>query len=485
MSYIGTQISLPGFLQFGVDPILDLVQEKAGVNSFRIHADDAIAPNRHLLSLESESPTFNIAGTPMNPANYRGTSFTPRPFMGAVPAARRMELFHEIMEKAHARGMTVHARVIIGPDREREAFSHLLAIDYTGSPIGRPCWNHPDYRAYLKGMAEDFFKTAPIKLDGWLQMNEDEGPLSDAFHAHMGKTPACFCEYCGQRAHREGLDMDRAKRGYAKLINLGQASASGQDPWSDGGLIGLLRIFQEFPEILGWQQMQQLANEETMRLVKGVMKLCHPAAELGHHVVHMASFTPVSMAGYDYSRLAEFCDHLCPLMYHSQSGNRFSSRVTSLKQRLFPNIPEEDFVRGYYYLMGLDPAKHPSWKELRDGDLQVEDYVKKETARVVRAANGRAKVYSNVGWETEDGVPAKDVKQTRTYRAVTAAIEAGADGIFLCRTFAPGLFFGETNVQTAVTWNAGAESGAMIEGDVGPNSLAAYGAALKDAGWVS
>jgi len=485
MPYIGTQISLPGFLEFGVEPILDLLQEKAGVNSFRIHADDAIAPNAHLFSLESESPTFNIAGTPMNPNNYRGTGFTPRPFMGTVPAARRMELYHEIMEKAHARGMTVHARVIIGPDRMREGFSHLLAVDYTGSPIGRPCWNHPEYRSYLMGMAEDFFKTAPVKLDGWLQMNEDEGPLADAFFSHMGKRPACFCLYCAERAHREGIDMEKAKAGYARLVALGDACQAGEPAWADGGLIGLLRIFQEFPEILAWQQMQQLANEESLRLVKGVMKLCQPEAELGHHVIHHAGFTPIAMAGYDYGRLAEFCDHLCPLIYHSQSGHRSAERIGRLHQRLFPQIPPDEFLRGYYYLMGLDPSKQPAWDALREADLQVEDYVGKETRRVVKAAAGRAKVYANVGWEAEDGQPAPDVRKTRTYRAVVSALESGADGIFLCRTFAPALFFGETNVQTAVAWNAGTSSGAAIEGDVGPNSLAAYGAALRDAGWVA
>jgi len=34
-----------------------------------------------------------------------------------------------------------------------------------------------------------------------------------------------------------------------------------------------------------------------------------------------------------------------------------------------------------------------------------------------------------------------------------------------------------------MAWNAGPAAGATSEGDIGPKSLAAYGAALKNAGW--
>jgi hypothetical protein len=66
---------------------------------------------------------------------------------------------------------------------------------------------------------------------------------------------------------------------------------------------------------------------------------------------------------------------------------------------------------------------------------------------------------------------------------VRAAIEAGADGIFLSRQFAPDHFFGD-KVETVSSAEA-SQGGSMqkTEGDIGPNGLAAFGVALQDAGW--
>lgn len=482
--YIGTQVSLIQFLEHGVDPILDLIQETCGVNALRIHADDAIGPNRRYLSLESERPIFNLAGLPVNPDNYCGTHLLPRPHMGTVPAGERLALLEKVAEGTRRRGIELHARVIIGPDRQRPGFSHLLAEDADGNLIARPCWNHPDYRGYIRGLAEDLFKTSPIRLDGWLQMNEDEGPLSDAFFGHMGKRPACFCPHCLARADRERIDSERARLGFRELSALlDQTRATGRSP-RDGSLAHLLRMFIEYPEILAWQRMQQRSNEECPRKAAAIMKMHQPEAKFGHHVIHHASFTPVSRASYDYARLAEFCDHLCPLMYHTASGERAAGRIEQFHETFAPELSRDTFLAGWLLLHGLQPERQPEWDSLAQTGFDPTDYVATETRRVVQAAGGRARVISNVGWEWEDGLPPGEPRETRTYAAVTAAIGAGATGIFLSRGLNAAVALGKAKAQTQLNWNAGGEKPDGTEGDIGPKSLAAYRAALRDAGWI-
>ena len=479
--YIGTQISLPGFLEYGVEPILDLLQEKVGLNSFRIHADDIIAANHHLHSETSEEPFTNLTGVLIDFSNYPGTALKPLPKMGKVPAARRRELLQEVVEEAHARGITVEVRYLVFTRTE------VQAVDCFSRLIRRPCWNHPDYQAHMRGLALDAFRTSPAKLDGWLQMNEDEGPLSDALFQHLGKTPGCFCPHCLEKAGAEGIDGERARRGYQELMKAAGFAGKPGTGWPDGALAGLLRLMMEFPEIPAWQMFQQRSNESIPRLVKDVIREHRPDARLGHHYIHHTGLNFVAMASFDYARAAEFCDYLCPLLYHTHSGSRWRTRLDELHPRFFPEIPEPELWHGWMRLHGLDPKVNPADPTtLADAELDVVDWVSKETKRVKAAVADKAEVHPNVGWEPETGVPLADPRQTKTYRATIAAVEAGGDGILIPRTFAPALFFGKGSVQPDMHWNSRTRyvDRDSIEGDVGPRTLAAFRAALQDVGWI-
>jgi len=485
--YIGTQVSLPSFHRHGVAPILDRLQTVCGVNDVRIHADDGVMATRDLYAADSESPATNRTGVPIHPPNYPPHAVQPRPYLAKLSAERRLSLLHEIREETAKRGIRLTVRVIIGADRRREAFSHALAIDHRGQSASTPCRNHPAWQAYLRGLAEDVFRTCPVPIDGWLHMDEWEGPLSQTFFQHGNEASTiCFCPHCLDRAAREGIDSRRAREGFKKLSDQIRETRETGKRWRDGGLTGLFALFLDYPELLAWQKMQQLIKEENPAMVSGIMKQCRPDAWLGCHIIHTNSFNFIARASSDYARYAEFADYVNPLVYHSVSGLRFAHRVEKMQNAVFPEIPLESMHRAWLMLHGLTPELQPGWDGLYDAQLNAPEYVKEETARVVESVAGRCKVYTNVGWENE-ALPAPKPRESQTYRAVMAAAEAGADGIFLSRQFASGLFVEGVGAAPAIDPRQESQGGTKIahEGDVGPIGLEEYGRALRDLGWIT
>ena len=80
------------------------------------------------------------------------------------------------------------------------------------------CFNHPDYRAQLRGKVESCLSGYANLVDGFAWGCERMGPLQNAIGgtwATRGLT--CFCEFCQAKARQQGISVERARRGCLQL----------------------------------------------------------------------------------------------------------------------------------------------------------------------------------------------------------------------------------------------------------------------------
>ena len=145
--------------------VIDAVQEACGVNAVRIHADTRVVSTAEFHDIHgSEEPHLNLCGIPLDPANYRAAPVRSQPYMGKVPAKTRLALLEELRRELDARDMQLQVRCIIGNDNERDSFSAVRMQEIDGQAGPRPCWNNPHFRGFLRGVAEDLFRTSPVRV---------------------------------------------------------------------------------------------------------------------------------------------------------------------------------------------------------------------------------------------------------------------------------------------------------------------------------
>src|SRR2546423_8171714 len=107
----------------------------------------------------------------------------------------------------------------------------LQEVDLQGKKHDTLCPLHPDYRAFLTGLTEDY--CASYDIDGVMWGSERQGPLNYAIGAgHGGKHDpghaTCFCEFCKKAAKDRGIDVARAREGFTKLAAFVRAAQSNQ-----------------------------------------------------------------------------------------------------------------------------------------------------------------------------------------------------------------------------------------------------------------
>lgn len=483
--FIGTQVSLASFHRYGVARILDHLQTSCGVNTIRLHADDRVRSAEEFCSLTVEEPATNLCGLPINPANYRDTAVRCQPYMGKLPAARRLGLIEELRRELDARDMSLQVRCILGADTLRDSFSAMLAQDENGQILSRPCVHNPHFLGFLRGVAEDVFRTAPIRVDGYLHMFEQSslfgGLLTGGHLPH-----SCFCSHCRQRAATEGIDPAGARQGRRALATrVGQALAGGRPL----GIDGLHSLHLDYPELAAWDAMQWRGYFEAVAQVRGTAKICQPESQVGVHMLHLVSWSIFDRPAYRPETLAATADFIKPILYHTFSGLRCGGAAKRFHSLFVPHLTPDAAFTVFLALNGFDPSRHPAWTDLSNsGELEPDDYVRVGIRHYNATPGWNTPIYANVGWEDEfAATPAPDPRSTRTYRAVRAAIAEGAPGIFLSRQFAPELIFGSDRPIQAVSLVDASAGGSktFTDGDVGPRSLAAYRAALQDAGWIA
>ena len=443
----GIQIGAMSLLDEGIDRCLDFIQEHAAVNALFVYTQSYHMGSTpaHVLADDHPVPPRGRAGRKLP---YLWVKLPEEPFRGLSvqhegPDASRefaeRDLFRELAEPCRQRGIKIYGRILEAGMRRAAripGYRSVATVDLNGDPGHGPCWNHPDYREWVRLTIAEMMKAYP--LDGLQYGAERVGPLSDVLF--RGIIPACFCEHCNARSAEAGIDPKRAKEGYRQLYELIQRIEKGGAQPADGVMTSVLRIVMQFPEVLSWYQQWFQADEEIQAMVYQTAKAARPDADVGQHVDHQRSSWDIFYrAAVSYGDMAKHNDFIKPIVYHDILGPRLREWVIERKQeRVLNDLSHAQALEMFYALFGHDPQTQPGFDALPNQGLSPE-YVYREVMRCVDGAGGEAKVYAGIGFDIPhyipNGMKKFPSKPETTYRATRRAIDAGAAGVVASREY--------------------------------------------------
>ena len=443
----GIQIGGVSLLDEGIDPCLDFIQEHAAVNALFLYTQSYHMGTRPKNVLASDHPVQprDRAGREMP---YLWAHLPEAPFKGlSVQHEKRdpkkeyadRDLFRELEEPCGKRGIKIYGRILEAGMRRADripGYRSVATIDINGQPGHGPCWNHPDYREWVRLTIAETMKAYP--LDGFQYGAERVGPLSEVLF--RGLIPGCFCEHCKSRNDKVGIDTNRAKQGYQKLYQLIKSVESGKHRSNDGVMTESLRIIMNYPEVLSWDKQWFRSDEEIQTMVFKTAKEIRPGADVGQHVDHQRSSWDIFYrASVSYREMATHNDFIKPIVYHDILGPRLREWVIErMQDRVLNDLSEAQALNLFYSLFGHQSDQQPGFDELPNRGLSPE-YVYREVKRCVDGVDGKAKIYAGIGFDVPHYIPNGMKKfpsdPKTTYQATRRALEAGAAGVVASREY--------------------------------------------------
>ena len=441
---LGIQMSPISMLHEGCDHVYKLLSEEAGLNSVFIycstyqiadwkrHEDGQLAGDHGVPPANFDYRDTRNTWFEPNPKYYSGRFFRSED-QGKIYADR--DVFRESLEAAEKYGFRVFARAL------ESEYGHLVipgwqqisTIDCYGKASYRPCPNHPEYQSFWVSAMEDLFSSYP-GLAGMKIGSERPGPLSLAIfkgaYWYENLLPDCFCPYCLETMCRKGINMDRVRDGYQRLIEYAQSLHLGKGDKRDGALVGCLRIIGEYPEVLAHNREFLQIIEGFHARLSGVVHTIRPDALFGLHIYQGAtSWDFMHRAAIDFRDMSAYVDFLKPVIYQSVAGPRMSRFIDSIKSGIFSDFDEETLLRMLYGLQGFTG---PSYSQLQTEGFSY-DYVYKETKRCVDGLAGRALTLAGPGFDIAG--PSRMDTPDRVFNTISACFDAGADGLIVSREY--------------------------------------------------
>ncbi len=441
---VAIQVGAISFIDEGVEPVLDLFQEKAGVNNLFLasHTFDRGTGGRQIPGYPlpdhgSQEYDLDFRGgnfATVHPRFYNNTFI--RDFAAPSEDTGGWDILEKVLPAAAKRGIDVFCWINenpYGPQPQMLAnYMQVSEIDPWGRRTGTPCFRNPAYRNWHLSLVEDYVKSYRIQGIAWA--SERQGPLGNLLGGGWNtRGIGCFCPHCSERMHREGINVERAKLGYKELAAFFEAARNAVRP-PDGYFVTFWRLLLKHPEILAVEQFWTAGLKEMYAELYGTVKAITPAVKVGWHVMHLQSFSPFYRAETDFAELADYADFIKSVMYHNCAGSRYQRFVESLHQTIFRDASPEESYRFLYRILDIEEA---AWKDLPLAGFSA-DYVSRETKRALAGVAGKCEVWPGIDIdipvEKELG-KARDESPADVKAAVIAAFEAGAQGVVLSRKY--------------------------------------------------
>lgn len=438
---IGIQIGAVSFVDEGVERVLDLLADRGAVDTLYL---TTFTYGRGLAGRQipghpfpdhglqaSDEGTFHGGNYATPHAEfYRDTSLK----QTRAPDHGDLDIVAAVLPAARARGMRVFCSIEDVFRSDVPGVEPLAEVDLQGRRAGTLCLYHPEVRAFWTGLATDLCTSYDI--DGILFFNERNGPLLNALGASHAQSIAssrvtCFCEHHRRAAREQGLDVERARRGYEALDQFVQAALKDQRP-TDGYFVEFWRLLVEWPEIIAWDRLFDAAKHQVLAEVNAAVKRVRPALQVGFHIEHVNSFNPIFRATRTYADLASKADFLKVVVYNNCGGERYAQFIRNIGSTVFRDVPKEELLRFNSHLLNYG-AEAPL-DELAKAGLSP-DYVDRETRRALAGVKGKCKVLPGIDIGIPTGNESRKASPDDTYAAVAAALRAGADGLILSRKY--------------------------------------------------
>lgn len=440
--FVAIQIGARSFVDEGVDRALDTLQQTAGVN---VIMPAVFTYGRGLAGRQVPGEPLPDHGVREYDEIHGGSYARVHPdFYGdsvikdiRAPELGDFDILTDVIPKAKARGMLTYAlfEEVYNP-RLIPNFEKVAEVDVYGRSGGNTCLNNPEARAFLVSMVEDWFKSND--LDGLMWESERYGPLNHAlglgFGHYNGRSSLnCFCTFCMTKAREKGIDAERAREAYKALDGWVKKTMQGP-PTTDGGtFISFWRLLLEYPEIIAWEKFWFHSQEEVYGLLYGTAKSINRRAQVGWHIMHYVTLSPLFRAEQDYARLAQSADFLKPCPYNNCAGPRFADFIRNAQSTLFRDFTPDEVLALHYKMLGLQGEA--GLDALPTAGLSA-NYVTHETKRALDEVQGAIPIYPGIDIDIPTGLNQKRTQPADVKAAVLAAYKAGAPGVVLSRKYA-------------------------------------------------
>jgi hypothetical protein len=440
---IGIQIGAVSFADEGVEPVLDILQEKASVNTLFIAA---FTYGRGIAGRQVPGqPLPDHGKQEYDTSTFRGGSYTaihPQYYANTplknlrAPDLGSLDVFERVLPASRKRGMKNIAWFEDVFRSDIPGVEQLQERDLHGPNASTLCLNNPGYRNFLLDLVEDYARS--WDLDGIMWGSERQGAFANALGAqHGGKKQdpgrvTCFCNFCSNKATAQGIRVERARSGFLELEKFVREARSGNRP-ADGYYVEVWRLMLTYPELLAWENLWHDSVRDTYQAIYNKVKSIKPAMGVGWHIWHNNSFSPIYRAEQDLRRIAPYSDFLKVVMYHNCAGERMASYINSVGETQYGDVPHDELLQLHYRVLGY--ANEGTYDQIPRTGFSS-DYVLRETKRA-RASLTGTQTLLWPGIDIDIPTEANHSKSTPkgTGHAVLAAFRGGADGVILSRKY--------------------------------------------------
>ena len=269
---IGIQVGAVSFVDEGTEKVLDILQERGGVNTLFLAV---FTYGRGIAGRQIPGQPLPDHGKQEYDLNFHGGNFaTPHPqyYRNTVlqnlraPDHGNLDILAEVLPAAKKRGMKVICWLEDVFRDDLPNIQKVQEVDLHGRNADTLCVNNPDYRNFLTGLVEDYARSYDI--DGIMWGSERQGALCDSLGATHDTPPidpgnvTCFCQFCQSKAKARGINPERARQGFLELEQYVVASRSGQRP-VDGYYVQFWRLLLRYPELAAWEMLWTDSLRET------------------------------------------------------------------------------------------------------------------------------------------------------------------------------------------------------------------------------
>ena len=439
--FVGIQISPISLIDEGVEPVLDMLGARMGVNAIFLGTVSWLAltvGRRVSHGLEGWPDHGSQIATPLRGGSY----LTARPdayrttfiknFRATDEELAGIDILELVLPEARSRGMKVYVDLMepmfnyLGHGSSESVdipnLAQVLQVDVLGRVTSEPCLNNPDYRNWLHALVEDHCRNYAI--DGIMWCNERRSPLDAAL---VGMAPHCFCRHCTELAARAGIDVERARRAIESIWRTITAARSG-GTFTDGPLVEFLRVLYQHPEALLWERFWVERNKALDRELHGIVKFCDSRLEFGLNVWNRNHLNPWRKAQWPWGEQAQWADWVKPIVYQHQSGGIFADEWRPLLAGVFRDLDVDLVIELAKAVLDLDEAP---WNAIVQTGLDPDTYVAGQCRDAIRGlADDRVRVYMGIGVDAprstaEQAVCTPDI----VYRSVLATYRSGGHGV--------------------------------------------------------
>ena len=435
------QIGAISFADEGVEPVLDILVEKAGVNALFLatHTFDNGTGGRQVPGWPLPDHGVQAYDEDFRGGNYATTHeryYRTTP-IGDFAAPKRdsagWDIVERVLPSAQARGVETYCWINENPyspiSSYLDNFALVSEIDPWGRRTGTPCFNNPDYRNWHLSLIEDYLKSYDIDGVAWAW--ERQGPLGNLIGGGWNtRGVGCWCSHCIRRARDRGSDPEQARRAYVAASDYFTRARAGIRP-TDGYFVEFWRLLLTYPEILAWERFWTDGLQDMWAEIYGLSHAIAPETKVGWHLMHLNTLSPFHRAEHDLAHIAKLSDFIKVAMYHVIGGSRFRRWVSALHETIFRDAEPEETYRFLYRILGIDEGE---WSDLLQSGFSGE-YVRRETARALRGVDGGCEIWPGIDIDIPVEGEVREATPEDVTLAVVAAFEAGAQGVVLSRKY--------------------------------------------------